>query len=158
MDQKELKELLVYEPDTGLFRWAVSRKKASAGKVAGSIMDTGHVRIETGGVRYLAHRLAWLYMTGDWPAGWVDHKDGDPGNNQWQNLRLASPTQNNWNRKPNASGLKGVSYVPRRKKWRAQIRVDGKKKEIGVFQTPEEAHDAYCREAEKLHGKWYRHG
>jgi len=95
-------------------------------------------------------------MTGDWPSGVVDHKDGNRANNVGKNLRDATLQQNNWNRKPNSSGLKGVSYVPRRKKWRAQIRVNGKKKEIGVFPTPEAAHAAYVAAAKKIHGEYLR--
>jgi hypothetical protein len=110
---------------------------------------------------YLAHRLAWLYMTNEWPLCNIDHKDGDKTNNKWANLRLASVSQNAANKKrpaTNTSGFKGVYWAPKSQKWAAQIEVNGHSIYLGLFATREGAHAIYCKAATEYFGGFARHG
>ena len=163
MDQKKLKDLMRYCPDSGNFYWLKSRS-GNKGKVAGAVDVNGYRRImfgsnRHGAKRYLAHRLVWLYVYGDWPDGQIDHKNGDRDDNRIGNLRLASASQNQWNCKTpknNKSGYKGV--YSDRGYWRAVIRKNGKPKYLGYFDTPELAHAAYCQAANEMHGEFANHG
>lgn len=113
LTQQRLKELLVYNPETGVFRRLVARPNAPAGSVAGSALPTGHLRISVDGQRYFAHRLAWFYVYGCWPNGDLDHRDRRPNHNAIDNLREATTSQNQANvglRKDNMSGYRGVCY------------------------------------------------
>ena len=109
--------------------------------------------ISIDGRKHLAHRLAWLYVNGYCPPGDIDHINGDRAANRISNLRLATRSENLQNQskaqKHNKTGLLGVSH--RRGKFRAQIRVDGKKMHIGTFPTPEEAHTAYLEAKRQFH-------
>src|SRR5882724_4870795 len=95
--QKRLKELLVYEPDTGLFRWRIKHGKVHVGQIAGTKSPRGHITLHLDYKYYKAHRLAWLYMMGKFPKHQIDHKDCNPGNNIFINLREASNSQNHMN-------------------------------------------------------------
>jgi hypothetical protein len=89
----------------------------------------------------------------------VDHIDGNPLNNRRSNLRLATPSENQWNQKrscANTSGFKGVGWHERDRRWQARIRKEGKLYHLGNFKSPEEAHEAYCRAAAELHGEFAR--
>jgi hypothetical protein len=117
-------------------------------------------RIGIFGKLYLEHRLAWLYMTGELPIE-VDHKDGNGVNNKFKNLRSATTPQNRANSRKsvkNTSGFKGVSFYVGRGKWVAEIQFNGKRKRLGYFDTPEEAHKAYCVAADKVHGEFANYG
>src|ERR1043166_2099295 len=107
-----LRELLRYDAETGEFRWEKRMSRSvRAGDVAGVTDRDGYRRITIAGRIYPAHRLAWLYMTGTWCSVLVDHRDGDPSNNRWDNLRRATVSQNNANRRlhrNNKCGFKGV--------------------------------------------------
>lgn len=154
------RDLLDYDPDLGVFRWRFSRRGASAGKVAGNRMSNGYIMIETCGSRYLAHRLAWFFVTGEWPSGHLDHIDGDPSNNRISNLRIASASQNAANKRRsrnNTSGFKGV-HLDGSGRWRAAIKVDGKRTYLGSYDSPEDAHRAYVEAAERLFGEYARPG
>jgi len=160
-DAERIRELLAYDPLTGMFIWRVSpSRNTPAGSVAGADCD-GYRLIRVDGGRYKAHQLAWLYMTGEWPSCQVDHKDTDRSNNSWENLRLATTSQNKANmgkRADNTSGYKGVRWYPQTKRWVAQIGFQGRSKTIGYFPTPEDAHAAYCQEAKRLFGEFARFG
>lgn len=171
LTQGRLKELLTYEPLTGLFRWRIHRSRgARAGEPAGHVTSEGYVRITIDGGRYLAHRLAWLYMMGEWPAELVDHRDVNTGNNRWSNLRAATKSQNKMNektRRDNRTGLKGVHYrefvvyrngskAKRLSPFAAVIKEGHKQKTIGYFRTAEQAHAAYCERASQLFGEFAR--
>lgn len=150
LTHKRLVEVLRYDPETGLFSWAVKRKKCVVGVIAGSPRSDGYVLIRIDYARYYAHRLAWLYMTGDWPTAEVDHVDGDASNNRWGNLREATATQNMQNRrmqKNNRIGLKGVKRSGKR--FYAMIQVNGASRYLGTFDTPLMAHGAYREAAER---------
>jgi hypothetical protein len=154
---ERLRELLNYDPDTGVFTRKTSAGGECAGKIAGTRRRYRKTRIEIGiGIDYAdyrAHRLAWLYVYGKWPVGHIDHKDGNPLNNAISNLREATGSLNGQNlrkaRRDNKSGLLGVS--PNRLRWSASIKADGRKHHLGTFDTAEEAHAAYVAAKRKLH-------
>lgn len=149
LTQERLKELLDYDPETGIFRWRVYRSyRAKAGDVAGCASD--YIRICVDHVDYLAQRLAWLYMTGQWPSAFIDHKDGDRFNNRWSNLRDVPVAGNAENR---AHPSLGVSWSAQRRKFVAQIKHDGRSRMIGRFDTFEEARAAYLAE-KRAHHSW----
>ena len=148
-----LRTHLNYDPETGVLTWRTRRGgAASTGRTAGSVDRLiGYNRIGLGGERYLAHRLAWLYMTGEWPSAQIDHINGDGLDNRWSNLRAATQQQNSFNRPVFSNsncGLKGVRLVEG-KRWVARIRLNGKQTYLGSFPTKEEAALAYTRAANK---------
>lgn len=161
IDQEYLKKRLHYDPDTGVFTWIAQCKGIVVGSTAGSTMVNGYVSIGLDTGRYLAHRLAWLYMTGSWPEAEVDHKDGDPSNNKWSNLRTATRSQNAANSKiksTNMIGLKGVVYYDRDGFYYSRVTHNGKDIYIGRYPTKEEAHEAYLAAARKHFGEYARAG
>lgn len=125
LTQARLKELMHYEPETGSLIWLVQRGgKAQQGAEAGGALSTGYVRPMVDGQRYLAHRLIWFYMTGEWPPSQVDHKDRERTNNRWSNLRLATKKQNGENRnahKNSKTGFRGVLFDKKSGRYRATI-------------------------------------
>jgi hypothetical protein len=164
-----VRSILNYNPKTGIFIWRhrtdisadyIERwNKRYAGKKAGDMSNPRHVGIEIYKITYVAHRLAWLIQTGTWPIRHVDHVDGNPHNNTWNNLRQADDSQNSCNskiRKTSKSGYKGVSWSSQHKKWIAQIQFRKKREFLGLFKTPKEAHAAYCKAAERLHKEFAR--
>lgn len=157
---ERLRELLTYDPASGLFTRRVYRSpNAKAGDIAGTIDKDGYVQIQIDGKVYKAHRLAWLYMTGEWPESDIDHNDLDEGNNTWANLRPATVSQNaaNCGKRPfNTSGLKGVTFDKRKGRWMAQIQVDRRCRHLGYHDTPELAHAAYASAAREIHGEYAR--
>ena len=155
---EQVRHLLHYDPDTGVFTWRNAMcSQNRTGQIAGSSNGCGgYVRIGIGGHNYLAHQLAWLYMKGQ-TLPRIDHRDNDRSNNRWRNLRPATRSQNAFNQQRsirNASGFKGVSLF--RGRYRAMIKVAGKSKHIGVFDTAEQAHAAYMVEATKHAGEYAR--
>jgi hypothetical protein len=161
---ERLREVLDYNPETGDFVWKVTRtSKRMKGLVAGDTKPDGRHRIGVDGVRYKAHRLAWLYVHGTWPSGMIDHIDGNPSNNAIANLRDCTMSQNQANKKrrsDNTSGYKGVyfSNYPkhRHKPWRARITVQGRKIVTCGFPTAEEAHEKYKQLAREHFGEFAR--
>ena len=161
LTQQRLKEALDYDPETGIFtRRHVKIKNGMStlsGRKAGYINPIGYVVFSVDGVNYLAHRLAWMYVTGEWPPQHTDHINGIRHDNRWCNLRVATPTQNYANaprKSSNTSGFKGVSLHG--KKWRARIRWNGKYLSIGSFDTKEEAQMAYAEAAQRYYGEFAR--
>lgn len=149
-----LRALLHYDPETGVFTWRAGRKGvARSQEEAGDINARGYRRISVDRRRYMANVLAWLYMTGGWPQGDVDHRNGVRHDNRWANLRDVSRSVNNENQKRpqrgNKSGYLGVS--PNRLRWSASIMVRGKKLHLGTFDTPEDAHVAYLSAKREHH-------
>lgn len=145
MNINEISSWLSYSPDTGAFVWERSPKPGvNAGDKAGSVTRAGYRRIQLGGRSYRANRLAWLLVTGTWPSGVVDHFDGDRLNDRIGNLRDVSVAENSQNRhgaqRNNKTGILGVCRVGNG--YRASIQVNGKKKHIGTFSTPELAQAA----------------
>jgi hypothetical protein len=151
-----LRELLHYDPETGLFRWNVQRCNVAAGAVAGNLKDDGAIRIGIDGHLYLAHRLVWLYVHGCWPTMCIDHINGNPADNRIANLRDVSNRANGQNRrKPptinRKSGLLGASWEERRGHYVARIKDPERQRYLGSFSTAEEAHAAYVAAKRKLH-------
>ena len=156
IDAETLRSLLDYSPVTGVFTWRVTRGgKAHKGDVAGAVNNLGYILITVDGATYRAHRLAWLYVYGEWPEQYLDHINCVRSDNRIVNLRLATLGQNQANRRKTKGVLpKGVKK--HRKKFAAQICVDGKRMYIGVYATAELAHAAYCEAAQKAFGAYHR--
>lgn len=150
---QQLREVLHYCPETGVFTWRVSTSNIKGGDVAGYKRPDGRIDIRVLDRLYKAHRLAWLHVHGEWPVGQIDHINGDPGNNALANLRDVSQSVNLQNqrraRSHNTSGFMGVSRNG--EGWMARIVVDGKMHHIGTFETPEFAHIAYLETKRRLH-------
>lgn len=142
-----LRELVHYDPDTGLFFAKKSFGKLPAGRRIGHVCKSnGYLILSVKHRLYRAHRLAWLYMTGNWPIDRIDHINGVKLENRFSNLREATDAGNNHNRhraqSNNRFGLHGV-YVHPKGKFLAHIRVNKKKIHLGSFDTPGQAEAAY---------------
>lgn len=159
---ERLRSLMTYNPETGIFVRLVSAGGRPAGSESGRphpSTPTSYVAINVDGSRHYAHRLAWLYVHGEWPEGDIDHRDGNGANNAIGNLRDATESQNGANSRlsaANTTGLKGVSYDKARKKYRAVIMQDRRYIHIGRFSSAEEAYAARCDAAKRLHGTFAR--
>ena len=154
-----LRERFHYNPTTGVFTRLVRTSNFCKLGPAGMATKRGNVAICVGGKKRAAHRLAWLYMTGEWPKHEIDHIDGNPLNNCFANLREATGAQNKQNQhRPhidNVSGFLGVFRHGKNRagqiRWRARIQLDGKSIHIGLFDSPEAAHAAYLDAKRRLH-------
>ncbi len=149
-----VREVLDYDPDTGVFRWMRRMgSRAPAGAVAGSLRPDGYVGIRVDRRVYFAHRLAWLIIHGAFPTDQIDHRDGHRANNRLANLRAATSEGNQQNQRRahrnNKTGFLGVST--HRDRFQAGIRVDGGRRYLGRFDTPEQAHAAYLDAKRQLH-------
>lgn len=156
--------MLHYDPETGNFTWIKPNAKGPVkpGDRAGTVSAYGYVVICIDREYCLGHVLAWLYMTGEHPTHEIDHKDTIRTNNAWANLRPATRTQNSANaslRSDNRTGYKGVFYYVRRgrrPKYIASIRLDGKSRHLGYFETAIEAHHVYAAAARQAWGEYAR--
>ena len=154
---EELRKLLYYEPDTGLFTWKVNfRGPVKAGGVAGSLKHSGYIYIKINQGFFRAHRLAWAFFYDQDPGSMqIDHIDQNKSNNKIINLRLANHALNNayaGPQKNNKLGVKGVYYVEG--KFVACIKKNKKKYHLGSYDTIEEASNVYWAAAEELHGEF----
>jgi hypothetical protein len=173
----QVRRALDYDPETGVFRWKERTpdmfedgKRSTgwrcknwnsyfSGRYAGTICQEGYLRITLYRRVYLAHRLAWLIMTGEWPTHHIDHIDGDRSNNKFSNLRVATHAENLRNRGANSnntSGHKGVYWHKRARKWAASIKSDHGYSHLGLFNDKESAANAYAEAARELHGEFAR--
>lgn len=158
LTQERLKELVHYDPATGLFTWNKLRPKCRPGDIAGRESD-GYVVIKLDYKDYRAHRLAFLYMTGEVPPNDVDHENLVRSDNRWDNLRPATHSQNQWNKGPqcnNKTGVVGVSWYAPTGKWRARCKAYGKEHSVGYFDTLEQAATAVAAKRLELHGEFAR--
>ena len=141
--QSRLKELLHYNPSTGIFTWIKkSKKSTSIGSIAGTKHNQGYWMICIARKRYLAHRLAWLYEFGVMPDKFIDHINRDKLDNRISNLRIVTRSENQQNHKKfktNTSGASGVYWSKKTKRWNARIWVKGKAISLGYFRALEEA-------------------
>lgn len=157
---QRLREVLDYDPATGIFRWKIFMgSRALPGQQTGCPDHHGYLLIRVDKVVYKAHRLAWLWMTGQWPTKDVDHKNGRGSDNRWDNLREATMSQNLGNskiRRHNKSGRKGVSWSKAAKKWHAQIIVNRKNHHLGYYDDIDQAALAYAEAANRFHGEYAR--
>lgn len=159
LTQDRLHELLHYNPGTGDFIWNVSRGKAKADMIAGTTRPNGYLQIRIDGANYLGHRLAWFYMMGEWPPYEIDHINGNPLDNRWENLRLATREQNarNCGRKMSKTGVRGVYLEPRTGKFYVQLRNGrGNRTCLGTFDHLYEAKEARENAAAVHHGEFAR--
>jgi hypothetical protein len=128
--QERLQSLLMYDPDTGEFRWRKTNK------IAGTLHASGYWRVQIDGKPYLAHRLAWAYAHGAFPKNNIDHINHNRSDNRLKNLRLVTRSENQHNRKratQSSSGFLGVSWFAPKKKWRAYIKANGTRHHLGWF-------------------------
>ena len=162
-----VRERLEYDPETGVFRWkarpgtdriTVAWNARYAGTVAGSLDADGYRSIDLDKRHFRAARLAWAWMTGEFPPALVDHRNLDPADDRWSNLRPATHGQNMANTRARApSGLKGAYSYPRlRGKWVAMIGAGKQRRHLGTFATAEEAHAAYRAAAAERYGDFAR--
>ena len=155
LTQSRLKELLHYDPETGVFTWLLrTSNRIRVGGVAGCARRDGYRLIRLDGGSYLAHRLAWLYIHGVSPPEETDHINGIRADNRIANLREATKSGNQQNRaihSKNTSGFPGVSWHSQVGKWQAHIRSEGKSKYLGLFDASEDAHEAYCAAKVQMH-------
>ena len=155
----EARDWFTYNPETGVICNRIQRHRSSKapGVPLGFLNCKGYLVLAIRGKKVRAHRLAFLIHLGRWPEGEVDHADGDRTNNCWSNLRECSRTENNRNvgmPRTNTSGHRGVDR--QKQKWRARMRVNGRKAFLGLFETPEEASAAYEAKAKQVRGRFYR--
>jgi hypothetical protein len=157
LTQERLKEVLNYDPETGVFTRKISTApKARAGMIAGSKNDCGYLLIVINRKSYSAHRLAYFYVNGFFPTGDVDHINGIRDDNSIKNLRVGTRSQNLQNSKKarshnKSSGFLGVNFHATAKKYQARIKANGRSKSLGLYDTPEEAHAAYIAAKRELH-------
>lgn len=143
LTQSRLKEILDYDPTTGIFVWATEKRYGlKAGYPAGTQNEQGYIDIQIDKIKHKAHRLAWLYCYGEFPKKNIDHINKIRDDNAIQNLREANHSENGQNRsinKSNTSGFRNVSYVKNYKKWCCSLRLRGKVVYRSYFDSAEEA-------------------
>ena len=161
---EHLRRVLIYDPFTGLWKWREGGKGRPLepdwwpGTLGGK-PGRQYYAIGIGRWPRYAHRLAFLYMTGEWPKQEIDHVDGDRTNNRWSNLREADHSQNKYNtglRGHNTTGFRGVYFRKNEGKWHARIKVGDRRVSLGLFSSPEEASIAYEAAAQEHFGDYYR--
>jgi hypothetical protein len=152
---EEFKELLNYRRETAEFTWKKPRQNVKVGDIAGCVNKVkGYHYIGIKGRNYYAHRLVWLFETGDWPKGQIDHINNDKLDNRIENLRDVSNRENQQNQKSHRNGrLVGCYYHKQKNKWHAEIRINGEKVSLGLYLTESEAHTAY----RDTHFEWFGH-
>lgn len=156
---ERLNELFIYNPETGVITNRINRGgTAKAGLEAGCLDRLGYRTIKISGKQYFAHRIAYKIITGSDPGHLeIDHANGNRSDNRPHNLRAASHSENNTNKtaqRNSTTGIKGVSWCKREKKYRASICKEGRQRSLGYYRTPEEAARAYSDAAKKLHGEF----
>lgn len=159
LTRDEIMSLVSYDDKTGLFVWRKPRPRCTSGNVAGGITRYGYWKISLKGRNYLAHRLAWIISKGSWPKMEIDHINGDPLDNRLDNLREATPHQNQANkgmRIDNTSGVKGVTWDKNRGLWIASLSHKRKHIHLGRYANIDEAAEAYRLGSIKYFGEYSR--
>lgn len=157
LTQERLREVLSYDEVTGIFTWVNPYHKARKTAEAGGVDSSGYRQIRVDGRLYLAHRLAWLFVFGEWPTGELDHRNRVKLDNSIANLRLVSRYANMQNiETPNQKKGELPGAYPRigrsgAAKWQASIGARGKQHYLGRFDSPEAAHEAYAAAKKTLH-------
>lgn len=155
----ELLKWLHYDPESGTF----TRLKYGKGRNCpiSSTHVNGYLRVTVSGERFLAHRVAWFYVTGSWPDGFIDHINGVRNDNRFKNLRVASRFENQSNMKRmsrNSSGVKGVSWAASHNMWLARIHSRGVNYHLGRFREFQDAVEAVRKGRLAHHGEFANHG
>lgn len=162
LTQERLMYLFNYDAETGVFTRKVRTSKANhVGDVAGCVRPNGYRGITVDGVSYLAHRLAWLYVHGEFPRLFMDHVNRNRDDNRISNLREATLSENSMNRgmqSNNTSGAKGVIWVEKEKRWHAECGVGNRKKVCKTFANYEDALSYVLNAREYFHGEFANHG
>lgn len=152
-----VRDLFDYDPTDGQLRWRVKKRwNGKVGAVAGAVNRDGYREIGVDGRTYKAHRLVWLHQHGAWPAGQIDHANRDRSDNRLSNLRDANASQNCANKSTTAAdGMRGI-YIKRKRRVRygAHIKVAGKNRHLGYFDTLEQAQAAYSLAAQAAWGEF----
>ena len=159
IDQDRLVKLLSYDPETGIFMWRSFRGCQKPDRYAGTLRSNGYLQINIDYKLYFAHRLAWLYIHGKWPADEIDHINMIRNDNRICNLREATSAENKRNKRKlctNTSGFKGVGLEKSNNKWSAKIMIDGNLMNLGQFYDIADAAAAYARASEMYCGKFSR--
>lgn len=142
--QDYLKEVLDYNPETGIFTWKIDKGTGKAGCLAANHNSKGYIRIGLDGTSFTAHRLAWLYVYGEWPKGHIDHINRIRDDNRIVNLRIVSIRENGQNRIEHALGKQvGTHFYRHLGKWGATIQVGNQPHYMGLYPTEEEAAAKY---------------
>jgi len=156
IEKEYLKKILNYDSETGIFKWKVTKgSNAYTDARAGTLHHGGYINIRIDGIDYPAHNLAWFYMYGEWAI--IDHKDRNKTHNAIDNLRPATQADNNCNKgvySNNRLQIKGVRQTSSGR-FEARITKDGITRQLGTFDTTEEASEAYEEAAMKLFGEFY---
>jgi len=168
-DAEYLRECFLYDPDSGILTWKTRPlhhfkrerdhlwwNKRWAGMVAGVTMKDGYVGVSIDGILFKAQRVIWVIQTGHEPMT-LDHKNANPADNRWQNLREASRKQNRWNSRNRKPSLQGV-YLTRSKRYEARVYTGKSPRYLGTFDTPEEAHAVWCAFVRQERGEFFRAG
>ncbi len=158
---EELKRWVSYDPETGSFIWLKTSGKGRVGQIAGTRHIKGYITVTVCGHRILAHRLAWWFVHGGWPAHQIDHINGKKADNRIVNLREATNAQNHCNRgaqKNSSTGVKGVYWFKPNRQWKAQIVVNGKSIVLGYFDDFKSAVRSRKDAEEEYQGSWRHEG
>lgn len=155
-----LLDRFIYDIATGAFLRRNQRGSAQSLSRADYLHSSGYRRLSIGGKKVAAHRVAWFYVTGQWPSHDIDHRNRDRADNSWSNLRPATSSQNAWNSgtEPGASGVKGVSWHKGSGAWRARCRVKKREFTLGYFHDIELAALVIQEFRSSMHGAFACHG
>lgn len=160
--QKELKQNVYYDSETGIFNWIKTHKYSNKkiGDVCGSL-DSGYIRMCINKKRYGAHQLAWLYVYGEFNLDAIDHINGITTDNRICNLRKATVSENAYNRKmnvKNTSGIKGVTWHKKAKKWQVIITYNKIHKYLGSYTDLNKAKEIIEKYRTLYHGEYANNG
>ena len=152
---ERVKACFYYDPMSGALTWRIRQGKAIPGQRAGRVMPNGRRELRLDGQHYYTYRLAWFYMTGKWPVDQIDHRDTNPGNDSWRNLREADHSLNQQNqvkaRTTNKStGVLGVSWSEKDQRFVPKITVKGRMIRLGSFKELNDAALVYLT-AKQIH-------
>jgi hypothetical protein len=155
---EDFRELIEYDPITGLFHWYIQKGNRASGWFAGCPYGE-YLAISHDNQNTMTHRLAWYLMTGSWPINDIDHKNHNKRDNRWLNLRSATRQQNSFNRlanKNSITGVRGVTIVRNSKGIQYNVRLGSNKQRInlGNFHTLEEAAEAWRSAAQTIYGEF----
>jgi len=155
LTQQRLKEVVTFDDTTGIFVRKLKAKRAVVGRTLGYKKSNGYIALSIDGQKYFAHRLAWLYVYGEFPKNDIDHIDGNRTNNKIENLRDVPRTENLQNIKiakshNKSTGILGA-YLHMSGKFMSRIKVNKKDVYLGLFESAEQANQAYLKAKKQLH-------